>query len=66
MVLATWNINGLRGFQKKYDLKDFLEKYNIDILNLQETPVFNDIPGYRSSTLHLQDLNHWILFSLKS
>lgn len=37
MVLATWNINGLRGFQKKYDLKDFLEKYNIDILNLQET-----------------------------
>lgn len=37
MVLATWNINGLRGFQKKYELKDFLEKYNIDILNLQET-----------------------------
>lgn len=37
MVLATWNINGLRGFQQKYDLKDFLEKYNIDILNLQET-----------------------------
>lgn len=66
MVLATWNINGLRGFQKKYDLKDFLEKYNIDILNLQETLVFNYIPGCISSTPHLQDLNHWILFSLKS
>ena len=37
MILATWNINGLRGFQKKYDLKEFLEKYHIDILNLQET-----------------------------
>lgn len=37
MILATWNINGLRSFQKKYDLKEFLEKYNIDILNLQET-----------------------------
>ncbi len=56
----------IKRFQKKYELKEFLEKYNIDILNLQETPVFNYIPGYRSSTLHLQDLNHWILFSLKS
>lgn len=45
MILATWNINGLRGFQKKYDLKEFLDKYHIDILNLQETklPVGWDI-----------------------
>ena len=35
--LVTWNINGLRSFQKDYDLKEFLEHYNIDILNLQET-----------------------------
>lgn len=37
MILATWNINGIRGFQKKYDLKDFLNTYHIDVLNLQET-----------------------------
>lgn len=37
MILVTWNINGLRSFQKDYDLKEFLEHYNIDILNLQET-----------------------------
>ena len=37
MIIASWNINGLRSYQKKYNLKDFLEKYKIDILNLQET-----------------------------
>lgn len=37
MVFATWNINGLRSYQKKYDLKLFLQKYNIDMLHLQET-----------------------------
>lgn len=42
MILVTWNINGLRGFQKKYDLLEFLTKYNIDILNLQETKLVDD------------------------
>lgn len=37
MILVSWNINGLRSYQKKYELRDFLEKYQIDILNLQET-----------------------------
>lgn len=37
MIIVTWNINGLRSFQKTYDLKKFIEDYNIDILNLQET-----------------------------
>ncbi len=37
MILVTWNINGIRSFQKKYDLKEFLGNYNIDIMNLQET-----------------------------
>ena len=25
MVVATWNINGLRSYQKEFDLKEFLE-----------------------------------------
>ena len=37
MILVTWNINGLRSYEKKYELKEFLDKYQIDILNLQET-----------------------------
>lgn len=37
MILVTWNINGLRSFQKDYSLKEFLEHYSIDMLNLQET-----------------------------
>lgn len=41
MIIASWNINGLRSYQKKYNLKDFLEKYKIDILNLQETKLID-------------------------
>ena len=37
MILVSWNINGLRSYQKKYDLKEFLKRYQIDVLNLQET-----------------------------
>lgn len=37
MNLVTWNINGLRSFQKSYDLRAFIENYKIDILHLQET-----------------------------
>ena len=37
MRIMTWNINGLRSFQKNYDLKMLLDKQNIDILHLQET-----------------------------
>ena len=37
MILVSWNINGLRSYQKKYDLKEFIDQYSIDILNLQET-----------------------------
>ena len=37
MILVSWNINGLRSYEKKYELKEFLDKYQIDILNLQET-----------------------------
>lgn len=37
MVVATWNINGLRSYQKEFDLKEFLEEQKVDILNLQET-----------------------------
>lgn len=36
MRIATWNINGLRSYQKKYDLKQFLQKYDFDLLHLQE------------------------------
>lgn len=31
MIFVSWNINGLRSYQQKYDLKEFLEKYQIDI-----------------------------------
>lgn len=41
MVLVTWNINGLRSFQKEYDLNGFLRHYHIDILNLQETKLID-------------------------
>ena len=27
MIIVTWNINGLRSFKKKYDLKKFLEDF---------------------------------------
>ncbi len=37
MILVTWNINGLRSFQRNYSLKEFLNHHSIDILNLQET-----------------------------
>ncbi len=37
MIIVTWNINGLRSYQKKYDIREFLKTYHIDILHLQET-----------------------------
>ncbi len=42
MILVSWNINGLRSFQKNYSLKHFLEKYQVDVLNLQETKLVCD------------------------
>ena len=27
MILVSWNINGLRSYQKKFDLKEFIDTY---------------------------------------
>lgn len=53
MIIVTWNINGLRSFQKEYDLKRFLENYSIDILNLQETKLVDSWDMKKE--LHLDD-----------
>lgn len=53
MILVSWNINGLRSYQKKYDLKEFLAQYSIDILNLQETKL---VEGWdMKKELHLSE-----------
>lgn len=51
MKLISWNINGIRAVTKKGEFEPFIEKYNPDILCLQETkaeqgqsPV--DLPQY--------------------
>lgn len=42
MRIISWNINGLRSYQKKYDLKSFLSQYDVDLLNLQETKLVEE------------------------
>lgn len=39
MKIVTWNVAGLRGFLKKYNLAKFLEDHNIDIICFNETKV---------------------------
>jgi exodeoxyribonuclease-3 len=36
MILAGWNVNGLRSIIKKGHLLDYLKKYQPDIIGLQE------------------------------
>lgn len=57
MIIASWNINGLRSYQKKYNLKDFLEKYKIDILNLQETKLIDGWDAHQELELK----NNWYI-----
>ena len=53
MIFVSWNINGLRSYQKKYDLKEFIDQYSIDILNLQETKL---VEGWdMKKELHLSE-----------
>jgi exodeoxyribonuclease-3 len=56
MKLISWNVNGLRALQRKELFQPFLEKYQPDILCLQETKShieqlskdIVEIPGYTS------------------
>ena len=53
MILVSWNISGLRSYQKKFDLKEFIDQYSIDILNLQETKL---VDGWdMKKELHLSE-----------
>ncbi len=60
MKIASWNINGLRSATK--ELRDFLKKYNIDILCLQEIKVddsrlpeeLKNFDGYTSFWFHAE------------
>lgn len=47
MNIVTWNVAGLRGFLKKYNLAKFLKEKDIDILCFNETKVrvALEIPG---------------------
>ena len=51
MKLYSWNVNGLRAILKKGSFQDFVEKYDPDILCLQETKAKQgqaeiDLPEY--------------------
>lgn len=51
MKLFSWNVNGIRAVIKKGDFATFIEKYQPDILCLQETKAEQgqaviDLPGY--------------------
>ena len=51
MKIFSWNVNGIRAVIKKGDFARFIEKYNPDILCLQETKAFDhqvdvDLPQY--------------------
>ncbi len=37
MKIVTWNVNGIRAIWKKGELQNLVEKYNPDVLGLQET-----------------------------
>jgi len=39
MKIVSWNVAGLRGFLKKYDLYKFLNDHNVDIICFNETKV---------------------------
>lgn len=39
MQIVSWNVAGLRGFLKKYDLNKFLEHHDVDIICFNETKV---------------------------
>lgn len=39
MKIVTWNVAGLRGFLKKYNLVKFLEDNNVDVICFNETKV---------------------------
>lgn len=52
MKLASWNVNGLRAVMRKGSLIEFLDRYQPDVLNLQEIKmkpeqVDFEIPGYQ-------------------
>ncbi len=42
MKIFSWNVNGIRAVQKKGDLDRFLERFDPDILCLQETKAHRD------------------------
>src|SRR5471030_2096020 len=52
MKIISWNVNGIRAVHKKGLFLPFIEKYQPDVLCLQETKAFQsqhevEIPGYQ-------------------
>ena len=58
MIIISWNINGLRSYQKKADLQSFLTEHNADILNLQETKLVQDWSIEKNTQLN----NEWKVY----
>jgi len=59
MKIYSWNVNGIRAVQKKGLLKEFIAKYDPDVLCLQETKAQPDQVAEEFATLYPQYEQYW-------